>query len=90
MDIICCAGRGKKDKCGGGGGKGGKCQMMMMGMIMMVKMKLIGIILFKKIFFLCSLVASDVYFYYSNIIYIFIFCKFFYKYRIEISYCIIK
>ncbi|GAB1865641.1 Osiris 16-like protein [Camponotus japonicus] len=50
-ETAIAEGRGKKDKCGGGcggGGKGGKCQMMMMGMIMMVKMKLIGLMAMKS------------------------------------------
>ncbi|XP_067211136.1 uncharacterized protein [Linepithema humile] len=41
-DTAVAEGRGKKG--GGGGGKGGgKCKMMMMGMVMMVKMKLMGL-----------------------------------------------
>lgn len=42
LRFVSLAGR-KKGGGGGGGGKGGgRCKMMMMGMLMMVKMKLMG------------------------------------------------
>ncbi|XP_011880693.1 PREDICTED: uncharacterized protein LOC105569112 [Vollenhovia emeryi] len=45
-ETAVAEGRGKKGGCGGG--KGGKCKMMMMGVMMMLKMKLIGLAAFKS------------------------------------------